>query len=71
MEQECEHEHYDVIQAHPYQRLVPLEGVPDTFYVAESGDDIECRCLDCGRVFYEEGARYYHDDKPEPEPDSI
>ena len=48
---DCEHKHYEVVEAHPWQRLEESDdGVHYT--VAESGNDLECRCRDCGEIFW-------------------
>jgi hypothetical protein len=41
-----------IVEAHPYQRLEEDSDVTDQFVIAEQGEDYECRCEDCGSIFW-------------------
>ena len=53
----CEHEEYEVVQAHPYQEIEE-SGEPDSFTVVGEGDDMECLCHACGKIFWYRQPRF-------------
>jgi hypothetical protein len=54
----CTHRYnYEVVEAHPWQRLEEDDDKPDGFFVAASGVVLECRCLECGAIFEIEDER--------------